>query len=334
MLAPGRRTLLEIETWIFDLDNTLYPASCRLFDQVHARMTRFIVDRLGLSPAAALSVQQTYFREHGTTLRGLMKVNRIDPRDFLAYVHDVDLACVPPNRVLVEALAALPGRKIIHTNGSHSHAERLLDHLGIAGSFCAIFDIAAAGYEPKPALTGYRELQRRHDVIPASALMIEDMARNLVPAASLGMSTAWVRNPVDWAAAGSEGNHIHYIVDDLGAFLSTAASLHREPVEKSASSDYLHDMSVADTIRAKLTERFAPSRLEVLDESHRHAGHEGARPGGETHFGVTIVSAAFAGLGRVARQRLVYQALAQELASRVHALSLTTLTPQEDRRTG
>ena len=93
-------------------------------------------------------------------------------------------------------------------------------------------------------------------------------------------------------------------------------------------------MPVADTIRAKLTERFAPSRLEVVDESHRHAGHEGARPGGETHFAVTIVSAAFAGLGRVARQRLVYQALAQELATRVHALSLTALAPPEDRRSG
>jgi putative hydrolase of the HAD superfamily len=115
----------------------------------------------------------------------------------------------------------------VHTNGSVRHAERLLDHLGIAGSFCAIVDIAAAGYEPKPALAGYHELQRRHQVPPATALMIEDMAKNLVPAASLGMTTAWVRNSVDWAAAGSEGGHIHHVVDDLGAFLSAAAALHR-----------------------------------------------------------------------------------------------------------
>jgi BolA protein len=90
-------------------------------------------------------------------------------------------------------------------------------------------------------------------------------------------------------------------------------------------------MSVADTIRRKLTERLAPARLDIVDESHRHAGHAGARPDGETHFAVTVVSAAFAGLNRVARQRLVYQALAEELATRVHALSLTTLTPDEDR---
>src|SRR6202040_1497461 len=99
----GRR-LVEIGTWIFVLDNTRYLSSCRLFDQIHARMTGFIADRLGLSPEAALTVQKPYFREHGTTMRGLMTVNRIDPEDFLAYVHEIDLACVPPDPVLVEAL--------------------------------------------------------------------------------------------------------------------------------------------------------------------------------------------------------------------------------------
>ena len=220
MPAKNGCPLGEIETWIFDLDNTLYPASCRLFDQIHARMTRFIADRLDLTPEAALTVQKAYFREHGTTLRGLMTVDRIDPDDFLAFVHEVDLSCVPQDPVLVSALSALPGRKIVHTNGSRRHAERLLDHLGIAMSFCGIIDITVADYEPKPALAGYHELLRRHQVAPATALMIEDMARNLVPAATLGMTTAWVRNPVDWAAAGSGGDHIHHVVDDLGRFLS------------------------------------------------------------------------------------------------------------------
>src|SRR5215471_2226929 len=224
MAMPGR-PLHEIETWIFDLDNTLYPASCRLFDQIHARMTRFIADRLDLSEEAAFAVQKSYFREHGTTLRGLMTVNRIDPHDFLDYVHEIDLSCVPADETLVEALTRLSGRKIVHTNGSVRHAERLLDHLGIAGSFCGIFDIAAAAFEPKPALAGYRELQRRHQVTPGSALMVEDMAKNLVPAAALGMTTAWVRNAADWAAAHSEGDHIHHVVDDLGRFLSAAARL-------------------------------------------------------------------------------------------------------------
>ena len=220
MPAKNGCQLSEIETWIFDLDNTLYPASCRLFDQIHARMTRFIADRLDLTLEAALTVQKTYFREHETTLRGLMTVDRIDPDDFLGFVHEVDLSCVPQDPVLVAALSALPGRKIVHTNGSWRHAERLLDHLGITMSFCGIVDIAVADYEPKPALAGYHELRRRHQVAPATALMIEDMARNLVPAATLGMTTAWVRNPVDWAAAGSGGDHIHHVVDDLGRFLS------------------------------------------------------------------------------------------------------------------
>jgi putative hydrolase of the HAD superfamily len=224
MPAVGDRVLGEIETWIFDLDNTLYPASCRLFDQIHALMTRFIVERLDLSPEAAFVLQKTYFREYGTTLRGLMTVDRIDPDDFLAYVHEIDLSCVPPDPVLVAALAALPGRKIVHTNGSVRHAERLLEHLGVAGSFCGIVDIAAAGYEPKPALAGYYELLRRHQVTPTAAIMFEDIAKNLVPAAALGMTTAWIRGQADWAAAGSAGDHIHHVVDDLGGFLWAAAS--------------------------------------------------------------------------------------------------------------
>jgi len=227
MPANPARPLQEIETWIFDLDNTLYPASCRLFDQIHARMQSFIAQRLGLPLDAALAVQKAYFREHGTTMRGLMTVDKIDPHEFLAYVHDIDLACVPPNPLLAAALQALPGRKIVHTNGSVAHAERLLDHLDIAASFCGIIDIVAAGFEPKPALAGYRELLQRHAVDPHTALMIEDMAKNLVPAAALGMTTAWMRGTVDWATAGADGDHIHYVVDDLGRFLETAVERRR-----------------------------------------------------------------------------------------------------------
>ena len=228
MPAAGGRSLGEIETWIFDVDNTLYPASCRLFDQIHDRMQRFIVERLELSPEAALVVQKTYFREHGTTMRGLMTVDKVDPHEFLAYVHDIDLSCVPADPVLVEALAALPGRKIVHTNGSVGHAERLLDYLGISQSFCGIVDIAMAGFEPKPAFAGYHELMRRHAVSPDTALMVEDMAKNLVLAAALGMTTAWVRGTIDWAAAGAEGGHIHHVVDNLGRFLAAAAALKPE----------------------------------------------------------------------------------------------------------
>ena len=214
-----------VETWIFDLDNTLYPASCRLFDQVQRRMTEYICDRLSVSPEAAAELRRTYFREHGTTLRGLMTVNAVDPHDFLAFVHDIDLAVVPPDPALVAALRRLDGRKIVHTNGSVRHAERLLDHLGLSDAFCGIVDVVAADFDPKPALTGYRLLLQRHAVDPQRALMIEDIARNLAPAAALGMTTAWMRNGLDWAAAEADSDYIHHVVDDLAGFLAAAALL-------------------------------------------------------------------------------------------------------------
>ena len=218
----------EIETWIFDLDNTLYPASCRLFDQVQQRMNEYICTRFGLEPEAAAELRRTYFREHGTTLRGLMSVNRIDPHDFLAFVHEIDLSCVPPDPALVAAMTGLRGRKIIHTNGSVRHAERLLEHLGLTDSFTGIIDIAAAEFDPKPSLAGYNLLLRRHQVDPRRALMVEDIARNLAPAAELGMTTAWMSNELDWAASESDADYIHHVVDDLAGFLADAVRLQGE----------------------------------------------------------------------------------------------------------
>jgi putative hydrolase of the HAD superfamily len=215
----------RIETWIFDLDNTLYPASCRLFEQVQRRMNEYICARLTLSPAAAAELRRGYFRAYGTTLRGLMTVDRIDPHDFLAFVHDIDLAAVPPDPALVAALGRLEGRKIVHTNGSQRHAERLLDHLGLSDAFCGIVDIVAAQFDPKPALAGYQLLLRRHAVAAPTALMIEDIARNLATAAELGMTTAWIRGATDWAAAEAEADYIHHVIDDLAGFLAAAAAL-------------------------------------------------------------------------------------------------------------
>ena len=220
-----------VETWVFDLDNTLYPASCRLFDQVQARMTRFICERLALTPEAAAALRRSHFQEHGTTLRGLMTVNRIDPYEFLAFVHDIDLAGVPRDPALAATLGRLAGRKIVYTNASTRHAERLLEHLGLTDAFCGIVDIVAAGFEPKPGLAGYRELICRHGVAPATALMVEDIARNLAPAAGLGMTTGWVRNGVDWAAAEADSDYIHHVIDDLGGFLAAAAALQEEAAE-------------------------------------------------------------------------------------------------------
>ncbi len=227
-IRQERCPLGAVETWIFDLDNTLYPASCRLFEQIQRRMNEYICDRLSVSPEAAVELRRTYFLEHGTTMHGLMALHRVDPHEFMAFVHDVDLSVVPANPALIAALEGLGGRKLVYTNGSTPHAENLLQHLGISHCFDDIFDIVASEFAPKPAMAPFRSLVQRYGVEPRRALMIEDMARNLAPAAELGMTTAWVRTEIDWAAVVSNADYIHYVVEDLAGFLADAAALERE----------------------------------------------------------------------------------------------------------
>jgi putative hydrolase of the HAD superfamily len=223
--APSRGAALgEIETWIFDLDNTLYPASCRLFDQIHQRMGEYIAALLAVDLDEAKRLQKAYFREHGTTLCGLMVVHGVKPHDFLDHVHRIDLSGIPVDAALGDALAALPGRKLIFTNGTVRHAENVLGHLGIAGHFSDIFDIEACNWVPKPDPAGYAELVRRFGVVPTRTAMVEDMAKNLAPAAALGMTTVWLRGTLDWAAEGSEGEHVHHAVEALAPWLAEVAA--------------------------------------------------------------------------------------------------------------
>jgi len=228
----GGCPLGEVETWVFDLDNTLYPASSGLFPLVQARMNQYICMLLGVSLDEATALRAQYFREHGTTMHGLMAVHQVDPHEFMAFVHDVDLSVVPANPALAEALDSLSGRKLIYTNGSVPHAENLLRHLGIGHHFDDIFDIVASDFAPKPAMAALRLFVDRFDIAPARALMVEDMAKNLVPAAELGMTTAWVKTGVDWASLGSDSGHIHYVVDDLAGFLAAAAAAEREAAQR------------------------------------------------------------------------------------------------------
>ena len=217
-----------VETWVFDLDNTLYPAECRLFEQIQRRMNEYICRLLAVSADEAAELRHSYFREHGTTLHGLMARHRVDPHQFMAFVHDVDLSVVPENPALIAALEALGGRKLVYTNGSVPHAENLLRHLGISHCFDDIFDIVASDFAPKPAMAALRSFVQRYGLEPRRALMVEDMARNLAPAAELGMTTAWVRTTIDWAAVASDADYIHYIVEDLAGFLSAAAAAEQE----------------------------------------------------------------------------------------------------------
>jgi putative hydrolase of the HAD superfamily len=216
--------LAHIDTWVFDLDNTLYPASSSLFPQIDVRMRRFIAERLNLPMDEAFALQKRYYREFGTTLRGLMLVHKIEPDAFLSFVHDIDCTVLDRAPRLDQALATLPGRKLIFTNGSERHAENVLDRLGIARHFDGIFDIRAARFIPKPQPECYRLMVERHAVDPRAALMVEDLHRNLRPAAAIGMTTLWVREDghPDTEVLGQESGdlgHVHHITDDLAHWL-------------------------------------------------------------------------------------------------------------------
>jgi putative hydrolase of the HAD superfamily len=218
MPASRGRPLGEIETWIFDLDNTLYPASCMLYVQVEQRMNEFIMQAMNVDLETAVALRRKFYLAHGTTLRGLMLEYDFEPSAFLEYCHTLDLSPVPKAPELVEAIAALPGRKVIFTNGTYSHAERLLAHLDLTPHFSFIHDIIACNYIPKPDVSGYRMLLEQQDIDPTRSAMVEDMAKNLVPAAALGMTTVWIKGGPH--LGDSEGDHIHHEIEDLTAFLN------------------------------------------------------------------------------------------------------------------
>ncbi|MEH3046568.1 pyrimidine 5'-nucleotidase [Sphingomonas adhaesiva] len=190
----------HIDTWIFDLDNTLYPARANLFALIDAKMTDYVARLLDLDPIEARRVQKQHFLNHGTTLAGLMAEHEIDPADFLTYVHDIEMDVLEENAPLAAALAKLPGRKLVFTNGDKPYALKVLDRLGLGASFEAVHDIHAMDLMPKPAASAYAGLCAAFGIDPTRALFVEDMARNLKPAKAIGMTTVWVDN-------GSEQDH-------------------------------------------------------------------------------------------------------------------------------
>ncbi len=223
--VPVRRAgLSHVDTWVFDLDNTLYPASSSLFPQIDVRMRQFIAERLHLPLDEAFALQKRYYREFGTTLRGLMLVHGLEPGAFLDYVHDIDHAVLGPLPRLDRALAGLPGRKLVFTNGTEDHAVKVLERLGVARHFEAIFDIRAARFIPKPSPETYALMVARHAVDAAAAAMVEDIHRNLAPAAAIGMTTVWLRqadHPDEAVLRQDETDlpHVYHVIDDLPAWL-------------------------------------------------------------------------------------------------------------------
>jgi putative hydrolase of the HAD superfamily len=211
--------LSHIDCWIFDLDNCLYPASANLFALIDIRMGEFIQQRLGCDPEEARRLQKRWFHEHGTTLSGLMRTQGIDPHEFLAYVHDIDLARITADPAMVAALDRLPGRKFVFTNGDEAYARRVLDRLGLANAFDGMHDIHAMDYVPKPDPRSYAAMCERHAIEPGRALFSEDMARNLVPAKALGMTTVWVDNGSEQASHEADPALIDYRTADIGEWL-------------------------------------------------------------------------------------------------------------------
>jgi putative hydrolase of the HAD superfamily len=216
---PDPARLRDAEAWIFDLDNTLYSATFNLFGQIDDRMRAYIADFLGVGLEEAYRLQKHYFREYGTSLHGLMHHHGMDPAAFLDYVHDIDVTVLPPSPRLEAALALLPGRKLVFTNASTRHAERVMGRLGIGHHFEAVFDIIEADYRPKPGPESYGVLVRRHGLDAGKTVMVEDIARNLAPAAALGMTTVWIRTNTEHGTAGADGGFIDHVVDDLEAWL-------------------------------------------------------------------------------------------------------------------
>jgi putative hydrolase of the HAD superfamily len=217
-MLPAR--LRHIDSWIFDLDNSLYPASANLFALIDVRMGQFIQQLVGCDAEEARRVQKGYFRDHGTTLAGLMKTHGTDPSEFLEFVHDIDLARIAADPKLVEALDRLPGRKFVFTNGDDAYARRVLDRLGLANAFDGLHDIHAMNYVPKPHPDAYRALCDRWAIDPARSVMVEDMARNLHPAKQLGMITVWIDNGSEQASHEADPAFIDYRIADIGEWLA------------------------------------------------------------------------------------------------------------------
>ena len=184
--------LNKIDSWVFDLDNTLYSAETGIFDQVDKLMGEYIVKYLNVDISEAKIIQKKYFKEHGTTLKGLMDNYNIIPEHFLDEVHKLDYSIIKPNLELKKALNKIKSEKIIFTNANRSHVNAILDRLEINGAFDGIFDITDANYIPKPEMISYENLIKKFNIDKNKTIMFDDIAKNLVPASKIGFKTVWI----------------------------------------------------------------------------------------------------------------------------------------------
>jgi putative hydrolase of the HAD superfamily len=233
-IAPHRKRDLSvfasIDAWIFDLDNTLYPRSSNLFRQVDKRIRMYVGKLLNVDEAEAERIQKGFYREHGTTLRGLMLSHNVDADEFLQFVHDIDHSVVQPDPALGAAILRLPGKRYIFTNGSRQHAEKVAERLGFPTHFEDIFDIVAADLLPKPQAATYDRFVKRFGIAPERAAMFEDLSRNLAVPKTVGMTTVLVVPPGtrevfhgEWELEGRDAAHVDFVTDDLTSFVGQIA---------------------------------------------------------------------------------------------------------------
>lgn len=211
----------KISTWIFDLDNTLYSADSGIFQQVHTLMSKFVSTHLNIDIKKATELQRKYYRQHGTTLRGLMDNHNVDPDHFLSEVHQLDYSIVGPNFKLNRELKKLKGRKIIYTNANRQHANDILIRLELTNMFDEIFDIKTANYIPKPESSPYEQIISEFNIDPITTIMFDDIAKNLVPAKNVGFASVWIdvgyENFSDDIAKSKK--YLDYETKDLSLFL-------------------------------------------------------------------------------------------------------------------
>ncbi len=224
VIARPSINLTHITGWVFDLDNTLYPASSGLFLQVAMRMNEYLQNTFKISPAEAIAMRRNLFERFGTTGRGLMEEHHIDPADFLSYVHNIDLSAIVYDAELDKALGKLAGKKVIFTNGTTTHANRILEAYRIKHHFEYCYDIIKANHRPKPEPIIYHDMLMQTGINPNKAVMIEDIAINLKPAANLGMTTVWLDDKLGEGAKTATDDHINYTARDLKSFLRMLAA--------------------------------------------------------------------------------------------------------------
>ena len=208
-----KQQFAHVTTWVFDLDNTLYPPEYRLFDQIEVRMTDWVMQAVGVGRHEANRLRQHYWDVYGTTLAGLMREHNVDPAPYLTDVHDIDFTGLPVDPGLAAAIARLPGRRIVYTNACEPYAHKVLAARGLTGLFDAVYGVEHAGFRPKPEQAAFEAIFAIDGLNPAQAAMFEDDPRNLAAPHLMGMKTVFV------APKPQRALYIQHHTNDLTAFL-------------------------------------------------------------------------------------------------------------------